>query len=65
MSLPALAKSVREDTLDFARRSIFSVGSDPTDKRHVKGVPQPLSFHIASISRINPSAYFPPRDSAM
>jgi len=44
--------------LDLASRSMFSVGSEPIDKKQVIGILGSLSIHNASISRITPSAYY-------
>lgn len=52
-------------TLVLAKRSIFSVGSEPMERKHTKGIRLSPSAHIASISRITPSAYFGPSDSAI
>lgn len=40
----------------FARFSISSVGSDPIDKMHIRGVISSDSFHVFSRSRILLSA---------
>lgn len=44
---------------------MFSVGSEPIDRKQTRGILLSLSEHMASISRITPSAYFNPIDSAM
>lgn len=52
-------------TFDLASLSMFSVGSEPIDRKQTRGILLSLSEHMASISRITPSAYFNPIDSAM
>jgi len=37
---------------------MFSVGSEPIDKKQTIGTRGSLSIHNASMSRITPSAYF-------
>ena len=43
--------------------SISLVGSDPMDRKQIIGTRVVDSFHISSMFRITPSAYFTPIDS--
>ena len=42
----------------FANLSILSVGSEPMDRKQMRGTRGSLSAHMPSMSRITPSAYY-------
>lgn len=49
----------------LARASIWMVGSEPMDRKQIRGVCGSLSSHVFSRFRITGSVYFSSRESAM
>lgn len=49
----------------LASISILFVGSDPIDRKHIKGVRGSLSDHVSCKFNITPSEYFSPKQSSM